>query len=351
VLDSALQKQPLQLQLQHKLVFELGWREYFAHVWRQRGEGIFESLHTGVLHDSAYAAELPPDIRQARTGIATIDQAVRALYATGYLHNHARMWLASYVVHVRKVHWRVGADWLYAHLLDGDLASNHLSWQWVAGTASRKPYLFNAENVARYAPAAWHAGGSVLDTSYEQLDAIARSPEAVCERLGDAPPATPEPASHAPEFTLPDTQDLAGRDVWLVHPWALGVPPPCAPVQALRIGITIADFHQRWPWSPGRWQFVNQRMAALTAVRWHLDSASLGLALRTARSVHTVGNAHINAYLPAPCVRIPCTALFHPVEQACTSFFQWFKHAIGDAEQCTDLPGLRRLHPPQHPIP
>ncbi len=96
--------------------------------------------------------------------------------ATGMLHNHARMWLASYVVHVRKVHWRAGADWLYGHLLDDDLASNHLSWQWVAGTGSTKPYFFNADNVARYAPTAWHSAGSVIDTSYEALDRIAREP-------------------------------------------------------------------------------------------------------------------------------------------------------------------------------
>jgi deoxyribodipyrimidine photo-lyase len=121
---------------QHKFVFELGWREFFAHVWAHRGDTIFESLHAGVLPEAAYSPDLPLDIRQARTGVTVIDQAVRALYATGYLHNHARMWLASYVIHLRKVHWRAGADWLYGHLLDGDLASNHLSWQWVAGTGS-----------------------------------------------------------------------------------------------------------------------------------------------------------------------------------------------------------------------
>ena len=77
--------------------------------------------------------------------------AVRQLYATGTPHNHARMWLASYVVHLRKVHWRSAANWLYANFLDGDLASNHLSWQWVAGTRSSKPYLFNTDNVAHYA--------------------------------------------------------------------------------------------------------------------------------------------------------------------------------------------------------
>jgi uncharacterized protein (DUF2237 family) len=144
------------LPVQHKLVFELGWRAYFRHVWAHRGAGIFASVHPGPLPDAAYARELPADIRAASTGVPVIDQAVHTLYATGTLHNHARMWLASYAVHLRKVHWRAGADWLYGHLLDGDLASNHLSWQWVAGTASRQPYLFNAENVARHAPPPWH---------------------------------------------------------------------------------------------------------------------------------------------------------------------------------------------------
>ena len=140
------------LTVQDKLVFELGWRAYYRHVWTHRSEGIFDSIHDGCLPEAEYARALPADIRQARTGVPVIDMAVRTLYATGYLHNHARMWLASYVVHLRKVHWRIAADWLYGHLLDGDLASNHLSWQWVAGTGSSKPYLFNADNVARFAP-------------------------------------------------------------------------------------------------------------------------------------------------------------------------------------------------------
>ena len=149
----------------HKLVFEFGWREYFRHVWSHAGDRIMHSLHPGPRADDAYASILPDDIRQARTGVPAIDEAVRTLYATGTLHNHARMWLASYVVHLRHVHWRAGADWMVAQLLDGDLASNHLSWQWVAGTGSHKPYLFNAENVARDASAHWHSPGTVIDQS------------------------------------------------------------------------------------------------------------------------------------------------------------------------------------------
>ena len=83
-------------------------------------------------------------------GMPVIDWAVRELYATGYLHNHARMWLAAYVVHWRRVQWQAGARWFLTHLLDGDPASNNLSWQWVASTFSHKPYFFNRENLEKY---------------------------------------------------------------------------------------------------------------------------------------------------------------------------------------------------------
>jgi deoxyribodipyrimidine photo-lyase len=128
------------------------------------------------LPDSAYASELPIDVREARTGVPVVDTAVRELYAHGYLHNHARLWLASYVVHMRRVHWRAGADWMVAHLLDGDLASNHLSWQWLAGTGSQQPYLFNADNVARFAAhdRRWLGNGSCVDRPYEMLERMAR---------------------------------------------------------------------------------------------------------------------------------------------------------------------------------
>jgi deoxyribodipyrimidine photo-lyase len=61
------------LPVQHKLVYELGWRAYFRHVWADRGEGILTSIHPGPLPDEAYARELPADVREARTGVPVID--------------------------------------------------------------------------------------------------------------------------------------------------------------------------------------------------------------------------------------------------------------------------------------
>ena len=108
-----------------------------------------EPFKTG--HDAgAYARELPADVRDGSTGLACMDGFRDQLVSTGWLHNHARMWMAAWLVHWRRVHWKAGADWFLEHLLDGDPASNHLSWQWVASTFSHKPYFFNRGNLERY---------------------------------------------------------------------------------------------------------------------------------------------------------------------------------------------------------
>ncbi len=333
------------LDVRHKFVFELGWREYFRHVWQHRGDGILQSLHEGPLPDAAYSPELPPDIRQARTGVPVIDQAVRTLYATGYLHNHARMWLASYVVHLRKVHWRAGADWMVAHLLDGDLASDHLSWQWVAGTGSHKPYLFNAENVSRYAPKAWHSAGSVVDASYAALDALARRAWALPpESNGDG---VEEPALASappgPVAAVAKAADLAGRDVWLVHPWALGEPPTDLPAGCLRMGWWPTGHHAAWPWSAARWTFVGVRMAAVASVCWQGTGHDLAQVLRHARTVQTLADPHVGPWLPTQVLQRAPMHLFAEVDRPCASFSSWWNCSTRGVKRLADLPGLRAL--------
>ena len=293
------------LALGHKFVYELGWRAYFHHVWAHEGEGIFESLHQGPLPDEVYASALPDDIRQARTGIPAIDMAVRTLYATGYLHNHARMWLASYIVHVRRVHWRAGADWLFGYLLDGDLASNHLSWQWVAGTGSHKPYLFNAENVARYAPTDWHSPATCIDASYDAMDAMARGGKLprLASRANqadgvDEPGLSSQPPAEC-GFNPAQPNLAAGRHVNLIHPWSLGAGQTSGGVDAsldqdtLTVAVFPSELSARWPWSPARWRFVAQGMGAHTPHLWITDTAALKQALKSARSVRGTTNLHL----------------------------------------------------------
>jgi deoxyribodipyrimidine photo-lyase len=335
-------RQPLDAR--HKFVFELGWRAYWRHVWQHKGDAIHHALHTGLLPDDAYQTVLPADVLEARTGIPAIDQAVRELYATGYLHNHARMWVASYLVHLRKVHWHAGAQWMLGHLLDGDVASNHLSWQWVAGSGSGKPYLFNADNVARYAPALWHSPGTAIDTSYEALDMCARSPAAVNHGIDTRhpPAATPQPDLEdrppGAAWSRPARSLVAGRHVWLIHPWSLGSAPPETAEECLRIGVGFAECHARTPWSERRWRFVREGLQARTSVLWWGSAQQVAGALQGALSVgwqadpHAAAaldtlQAHVSAAPSPPTVTAHLQAcLFEPVPSYCQSFSKWWRH-------------------------
>ena len=314
--------------VQHKFVAELGWRCFYRHVWQHQGDAIFKSIQPGPLAGSDYDTAFPEDVRHARSGVPVIDQSVRQLYATGYLHNHARLWLASYLVHVRKLHWRIGADWLYGHLLDGDLASNYLSWQWVAGTGSSKPYLFNAENVERFASRAWHSRGSAIDISYEALDLLARNTSRRCGEPGEHGEGLAEPAvsSIPPQalLNIPEPSDVAGKDVWLVHPWALRQSAEQVAPDCVRLGVIVSDFHARWPWSERRWNFVAEAMLAVTDQCWHGDASNLVAALSGARSVRSVAEPHLQEWLPQMASTEAVENLFPNVDKPCASFSKWW---------------------------
>ncbi|MFM7107370.1 MAG: FAD-binding domain-containing protein [Planctomycetaceae bacterium] len=134
-----------------KFVSELGWRDYWRQVHAALGDRILAAVEPPAATPRATPRDsMPADVLAAATGMACIDDFVRRLHETGWLHNHERMWLASWLVHVRGVEWRAGAAWFLSHLVDGDPASNYLSWQWVAGTFSAKPYLFNRENLETF---------------------------------------------------------------------------------------------------------------------------------------------------------------------------------------------------------
>lgn len=135
-----------------KLVTELAWRDYWQRKYEEIGDGIWveqEAYKTGF-DANDYIDELPDDIADGNTGLACVDGFSQQLRETGYLHNHARMYMAAYIVHWRRVKWQAGARWFLTHLLDGDPASNNLSWQWVASTFSHRPYIFNRENLEKY---------------------------------------------------------------------------------------------------------------------------------------------------------------------------------------------------------
>ena len=152
-----------------KLLQELAWREYYQRVWQFKGDLIWEDLkqpQPEVLHTKMVSA-----IADAKTGISAIDKGIEDLYATGYMHNHLRMYVASIVCNIAKAHWLHPAKWLYYHLLDGDLASNNCSWQWVAGAFSSRKYYCNQDNINRYTHS--NQRNTFLDKPYDVLPGMA----------------------------------------------------------------------------------------------------------------------------------------------------------------------------------
>ena len=117
-------------------------------VWINKKDQIFSDLKNDQLGIENY--KIPKAIVNAQTNISAVDDAIKILYSSGYMHNHMRMYVASICCNIAKCHWSTPSKWLYSHLFDGDLASNSLSWQWVAGTFSNKKYYANQSNINKY---------------------------------------------------------------------------------------------------------------------------------------------------------------------------------------------------------
>lgn len=151
-----------------KLIQELAWRDYWQQVWVALGEKIDQDVKQEQQKVSNH--QMPTAVFNANTGIEAIDSAIRDFYETGYLHNHIRMYVASIACNIGQSHWRTPARWMYYHLLDGDWASNALSWQWVAGANSRKKYVANQENINKYCYT--NQRNTFLDVPYDRFDTM-----------------------------------------------------------------------------------------------------------------------------------------------------------------------------------
>jgi hypothetical protein len=130
-----------------------GWLEMRPQVWtswRRRVRELRRDLPREIL-------EKADAVAAGKSGVACMDAIARELIETGYLHNHARMWWASFWIHAEHLPWELGADFFFRHLLDADPASNTLSWRWVAGLQTPgKTYLVRRSNLEKYAPEYLH---------------------------------------------------------------------------------------------------------------------------------------------------------------------------------------------------
>jgi len=130
-----------------KFLSELGWREFSYHLLRG-----FPDLAARNLQDRFDALPWRDDSAALRawqrglTGYPIVDAGMRQLWRTGWMHNRARMVVASFLVKHLLINWTEGERWFWDTLVDADPANNPASWQWVAGCgADAAPYfrIFN----------------------------------------------------------------------------------------------------------------------------------------------------------------------------------------------------------------
>lgn len=126
---------------------ELIWRDFYTAILYH-----FPYVRRGSFRRQydALAWQNDPDAfaawQEGLTGYPLVDAAMRQLLATGWIHNRARMIVASFLVKDLLVDWRWGERWFMQHLIDGDPAANNGGWQWTAGTGTdAAPYfrMFN----------------------------------------------------------------------------------------------------------------------------------------------------------------------------------------------------------------
>ena len=242
-----------------KFIDEVFWRSYFK-GWLEHHPDVWTNyikdcsrLRRTVADDKTLRAAYS-DAIYARTGIAPFDAWVRELRATGYLHNHARMWFASIWIFTLGLPWQLGAQWFHYHLLDGDAASNTLSWRWVAGLHTRgKTYLARSDNIRRYT-AQRFAGESGPD-SFAGLERLA----SIAPALTEDPAVTRQQMPNWPEYSAPRS---GGRVGLLLHDEDMSLQ---APVQPVAVGMLAP-------------QRVGRRRAARQVSRFGLKAASSTLA-------------------------------------------------------------------------
>ena len=139
-----------------KFIAEVYWRTYWK-GWLERRPAVWDQYKAGraaawdAVQTQAGLRQRWEDACNGATGIACFDHWATELTDTGYLHNHARMWFASIWIFTLRLPWELGADFFLRHLLDGDPASNTLSWRWVGGLQTvGKTYLARPANIADY---------------------------------------------------------------------------------------------------------------------------------------------------------------------------------------------------------
>ena len=127
-----------------KFIQEVMWRTYWK-GWLEMRPKVWQDYNKDLLELKKETKKNYLDAINAQTNVEPFNDWVLELKQTGYLHNHARMWFASVWIFTLNLPWQLGADFFLKNLLDGDAASNTLSWRWVAGLHTQGKHYVAAE--------------------------------------------------------------------------------------------------------------------------------------------------------------------------------------------------------------
>jgi len=128
--------------INHGLIRELIWREFFAHVLYSYPEVVGKSYNERYQHlDWTNSSSQFEKWTKGQTGFPIVDACMRQLNTTGYMHNRGRMTVASFLVKILLIDWRKGEKYFAQQLTDYDIASNNGNWQGISSTGvDMKPY-------------------------------------------------------------------------------------------------------------------------------------------------------------------------------------------------------------------
>ena len=129
-------------------VSEIAWRDFYRNIMFEFPRVSMDRAFRPETEDVAWLDDddLFAAWCEGRTGYPIVDAAMRALVATGWMHNRLRMVTSQFLTKHLLTDWRSGESFFARHLVDFDFASNNGGWQWSASTGTDSAPYFRVFN-------------------------------------------------------------------------------------------------------------------------------------------------------------------------------------------------------------